>query len=192
MALRTLLLGLVAGMGLEIPSEGDISCWARSGREWAQARLAEPSMPRVEADPALAVQSNQPIDSPAAVECPEASGDRAFEVASEGMAADFAADMAAIEAPKMAEVEVAPAVGLPVGEEMPGPACLVVVEDQEIPSDQAGEIVAGDDPAEVMDGTDGTPSRADRLSSAVRLTGQAVQAWADLWHDGSEDLGPSR
>src|SRR5262249_17052965 len=39
MALRFLLVGLVVGLGVDLPSGEEVSAWVRSGRDWIQARV---------------------------------------------------------------------------------------------------------------------------------------------------------
>ena len=41
MALRFLLVSLVAGMGCELPGSDDLASWNRAGRAWVGARMAE-------------------------------------------------------------------------------------------------------------------------------------------------------
>jgi hypothetical protein len=41
MALRLVLVGVVASLGLTLPSKGTLDCWSRSSQAWLNARLAE-------------------------------------------------------------------------------------------------------------------------------------------------------
>ena len=97
MTLRIMLVSLVASLGLELPSDHDLACWSRSGREWVAARLADFSGPGLEADQPAAEVAAEPDATPVIAEVVKADDDRTFEVASEAMAADFAADLLAIQ-----------------------------------------------------------------------------------------------
>ena len=193
MTLRIMLMGLVASMGIELPSEADVSSWTRSGRDWVGARMVDLSGPSVEADradaePTDCQQASMPAGSPviAVAEDSVASDDMAFEAVSAGMAADFTADLLTmqVEEPPSESVPVtlasdeAPAVGLPDGEEM---MSLATPADEAEAQTQAVE--SGDEPIEVNE----TTSHLERISSAVRLTREAVQAWTTLMRESTED-----
>ena len=189
MTLRIMLLGLVASMGIELPSDADVSSWTRSGRDWVNARLVDLSGRSVEADPADAGpadchQASTPTGSPvvAVAEDSTASADNAFEAVSGAMAADFSADLMAIQAeessteaaPVALVVLETPAVGLPDGEET---MC------QAARADEAEAVGPGEPTIE----SDESPSRLERVSSAVRLTREAVHAWAALIEESAEE-----
>ncbi len=83
MALRVLLVAIVAALGLELPGADEFAGWERSGREWVAARLADLSKLR--------------LDDAPATEPTEAAQDRvdlAFEAVTESMALDFSSDLA--------------------------------------------------------------------------------------------------
>ena len=191
MTLRIMLMGLVASMGIELPSEADVSSWTRSGRDWVGARVVDLSGPSVEADradagPTDCHQASMPAGSPAIAVAEDSVGsdDMAFEAVSAGMAADFTADLLTmqVEGPPSESVPVtlasdeAPAVGLPDGEEM---MSLAATADEA----EAQVVESGDEPIEVNE----TTSRLERVSSAVRLTREAVQAWATLMQESTEE-----
>lgn len=179
MILRLMLVGLATSMGLELPSGRDLSCWAESGRAWADARLSDLAGPVVECGPDLAVAAcsegpGEPDGPTAEAEGFRATADPAFEVAVERIVDEFAADLVATRArelesgPVVAMVDGPMLVGLPEGEELSGPrdpADGVASE-----SETAGESAEVDDP----------DSRSSRLSSALQMTREAVRAWADV------------
>ena len=204
MTLRIMLVGLVASLGFELPSGPDVSCWARSGRDWVIARAADLSGPEVEADrpdtgPADCHQAEPTISierSVVEVDRP-APDDVAFAAASEAMAAEFAADLMSMneerlpteDAPALL-ADATPPIGLPDGEEFslpPSPAA------EEGPVDVAVTVAAEDDaPAESTVETEESCTRADRASSAIRLTREAVQAWAGLILESAEEADTTR
>src|SRR3954453_5202836 len=83
--LRIMLVGLVASLGFELPSDNDLSRWSRSGREWVAARLAGFPGPPVEADQPVVETADVPTASPTFAEVPDANTDRSFEAASAAM-----------------------------------------------------------------------------------------------------------
>ena len=128
---------------------------------------------------------------------PEVDPDAAFRGIVSKMASEFAADaMASAPAPAPAP-EVAPALlaeadtWFPMSPEATEPpAEEVAALDQpttapeiiavEVSNEEAvAEIVEDEQPEAVAEPSD-APSRADRLADAVRLTGQAMNAWAGL------------
>jgi hypothetical protein len=186
MTLRIMLLGLVASMGIELPSGAEVTSWTRSGRDWVAATWADLPGSCVGADPADAGptdchQASKQTGSPviAVAEDCRTSDDMVFEAVSEGMAADFSADLLTMQAEEspsetaavMLSSDEPPAVGLPDGEESMTLA---------VPADEA-EAVEPDEE------TDESPSHLDRVSSAVRLTREAVQAWASLIQESAEE-----
>jgi hypothetical protein len=139
MALRVLLVALVAAMGLELPDSAELANWDRSAREWVAARMAE--LPGVGVDEFPAVST---------VEAAPSRVDLEFEAVTEAMASEFSTDLASIKSKPA--VESALASSEPEGD--PSPEVAVP------PAAQA--------------------PRTERISEAVRLTKQAVDAWASL------------
>jgi hypothetical protein len=197
MTLRIMLLGLVASMGFELPSGADLKRWAENGQGWVTATMADRSGHCVEAVPADVVltdcrQAAESCHAPIVVEQPNASEDKAFEAASTAMVADFAADLVA-KAPEtlpsvlepVIEVVEAPEVGLPAGEEI---ATQVIVETKVDIVDVA-EVT--EKPATTTELTEVMHERLDRISHAVRLTRDAVQAWADVVQDPIDEISPA-
>jgi hypothetical protein len=217
MALRVLLVGLVASMGFELPTGQDLSSWARTGRGWADARMAELSWLRLEAEKAIAIATDGVRDELPPSRSAEVASTRAdliFEAAVEGMASGFAADLALMEDASPAEESVVAEVGptradlifeatvegmasefaadLALMEDAsPAEETVVVVERfQEMPPAESTEpepegpaIEAPSDvlaPAAASALSARPASRVERLSAAVRLTKQAVSAWASL------------
>jgi hypothetical protein len=201
MTIRIMLVGLVASLGFELPSGSDLSSWAQAGTEWVHGRMADRSGPGVEtkldlAGPSDCQQADETFKVPSLACEKEADADRAFQAVSEGMARDLSADLLAghREEPPgepigpMLALEGPAPVGLPEGEEAVG--CLVVLADEA----SAVKVAPIDEemPDDSVDSTDGSPVRLDRLSSAVRLTREAVQAWADLMLQPDEECHPTR
>ncbi|WP_435008872.1 hypothetical protein P12x_000122 [Tundrisphaera lichenicola] len=192
MTLRIMLVSLVASLGFELPSDHDLACWSHSGREWVAARLADFSGSSIEADQFAAEVADEPVATPVMAEIVKADDDRTFEVASEAMAADFAADLLAIQVenpgpddtPARSEVAALAMVGVPSGEE--------AFVSWEAPAE---EVVASTTEEIEVDATyeeeDEDSSAVDRLSTAVRLTREAVQAWADLIPESSDEAEPT-
>src|SRR4051812_11644383 len=87
MALRFLLVSLVAGVGVGMPSGRGVSRWGASGRGGGGGRMGELGSIKLgpeQAEEAVAVAETSPVS------------DLAFDVVVEGMAADFAADLASV------------------------------------------------------------------------------------------------
>jgi hypothetical protein len=186
MALRILLMGLVASMGFELPSGPDVSTWVRSGRDLVCARLSDPSGPIVEADrpeagptESLPADVTEAIAPPAIVDEAAAPADAAFLAASEATAASFLADAKSMrdegspgeDIPSTLS-SVAPPVGLPVGEEL-----AVIGSD-------------GEDGATAW--VEQRPTRAERVNSAIQLTHDAIQAWSELIQGSPDQADLSR
>jgi hypothetical protein len=200
MTLRIMLVGLVASMGFDLPGGPDLSCWMQSGRGWVHARVADLTGPDVEADrpdagPTDCRQAEPPVSiAPSAIdERVDAVDDTAFVEASEAMVAEFAADSmtmrderSPIEDASAMLAGEAPPVGLPGGEEM-------AVEVTPVGEDDPADVIASDDvPGEGMTATDETPTRADRVSTAIRLSCEAVRAWTNLFQQSPDDACPAR
>jgi hypothetical protein len=210
MMLRIMLLGLVASMGFELPSGDDLACWTQSGREWVDARLADQTVPSVEVQKPCALptdclqaEKSESCHAPIVVESVNSTEDKAFEAITTRMAADFAADLVAKgDEPKSTEVEPSlvvaqeiPPVGLPCGEEIVCQVTLdekvAVVEVTEVT--KVVEVVAEPSvPVEVVEVTDVMQERLDRISAAVRLTREAVHAWAEVIQDPVDETSPTR
>jgi hypothetical protein len=192
MALRFLLMSLVAGMGLELPNGQELSSWTRAGREWAGARMVDLSALRSEAECAFlgstdCERADESAGPTATADAGSSSADLAFDVVVEGMASTFAADLAAIrvEGPESAFAPGALA-DQPRGEDPP----LLAWRDPE-PESATFPAPAAEEPTSPAE-TSPSASRVDRLSAAVRLTRQAVIAWASLIEGPSEILTDSR
>jgi len=180
MALRFVLLGLVASMGFEMPSTQDLASWSRSGREWFDARLADVSCLRAEAARAFDVAANgERVAEAPAPEVAPTRDDLTFDAVVDGMAKDFSTDLAALEAEKTLEFEEALTVVEPF-REMP-PAVVGIGQPEPEPSmDPAVGEVAVAAPAAVPAQAVETESRVAKISAALRLTRQAMSAWAAL------------
>ena len=161
MALRVLLVGLVAGMGCELPGGDDLAAWNRAGRAWVEARMADLAAIRCELGAAPAALAEAEPVEPAAIP----TSDLAFEVVVEGMVSGFAADLAGSPEPDAAIVLAPEPEPIPTVE----PTSLAWVDPEPAPAPFIEE------PAPTP-----APGRAHQFASAVRLTGEALSAWASL------------
>ena len=176
MALRVLLVGLVASMGFELPDGQELSSWTKTGRDWFNARMVDLSNLRVEAERVIAEDADgERAEEPAAapIEVASTRADLAFDAVVEGMASEFATDLASIEArkpPDEALAAVEPSREIPPAEQS-DPS----LEDPDV------ETLAEADPAPTAPAQAvEPPSRIERISTAVRLTREAMNAWASL------------
>ena len=196
MVLRCLLVSLVASLGFELPSGQDVTSWTMSSRSWVSARAVDLSALGAEAsgwlglnDPTvqrmaeLAATKAESTSEPETT-LPSLTAEFAFELINEDMALSFADDQARLlaatvaEAPPIGEAE-SPASGELAGETI---ASTEPVPNPEL--DPLARIFAGP----VTDSIDEAPGTTpdvvlvptDRLNSAVRLTREAVHAWASL------------
>ena len=169
MALRVLLVGLVASLGLELPTGQDVSSWARAGRAWVDARVVEVSglAPESEKSRAGATDVGCQGSTPSTTEMASSRADLIFEAAVEQMASEFAVDLALMEEAAPAEEVI---VVVERFEEMP-PAW---------PTGPEVEPESSSAPSPVAVPSAGAASTASKFSVAVRLTKQAVDAWASL------------
>jgi hypothetical protein len=184
MALRLFLLALVGLMSFELPSERDVSSWTEGGSRWVNARLASLSDLKTEVERAfIGVSQPDPANEPASppdsltAEIASMRADLAFETAMDGLARNFRTDLASIQA------------ALPVAEEAPIAVDTVdtlgITVEQVEPRCFDPETEASR-PSSLGVFVDPNPS-ADRLSSAVRLTREALSAWASLIEGNQED-----
>ena len=157
MGLRLLLVALVTCLGFEWPGLGEFAAWGDSGRAWISTRVSNFSSFRAEARAALGWTAEPIVAGPATDKVPAdtVSGrlDLAFEAVVEGMASGFASNLAQ-SSPVLTSAELAKEA------ETQGP---------EEPTTTASFVPL-----------DGSVSRFERISTAVRLTRQAVDAWASL------------
>jgi hypothetical protein len=199
MTLRIMLLGVVASMGFELPSGSDISCWANSAQRWVDATKSDQSRHCVEAEKADVLPSNCLLTStescraPMAVEPTKACDDEPFDAVSHAMAADFVADLL-VKGPKpealepqplIVEILEVPATGLPSGEEV----AIVEITAEKVEVAQVSEDLSVIEDAK--DVTSAMHERLDRIASAIRLTREAVQAWAEAIEP-SDEAGLTR
>jgi hypothetical protein len=170
MLLRLLLVGAVAGLGLDLPTAPEVESWTCLDRAWWDAAGGEPVCERPEPTEVTAATESR-VAPIVASETTETA--LSFETIVDQMAASFASQ---------ATLDVAPP---------PPPETAIVAE---APSFEPFDVDADQNPsladllnrefedaprANARNPTD-APSRAARWSSALKLTGQAVQAWAVL------------
>ena len=180
MALRVLLVGLVASLGFELPTGPDLASWAKSGRAWVDARAAELSGLRLEAEQALAGPTDgERAEGPApSTEVASSRADLIFEATVEAMASEFAVDLALMKEATPAEEAVVVVERFqerpPAAETDPGPES----ESDEQASEGLAEVVPVPAPSIAPPASPASP--IEKLSTAVRLTREAVNAWASL------------
>jgi hypothetical protein len=183
MALRFLLVGLVASLGFEMPTARDVESWTRTGRSWVEARLADANSLKLEVARALdrapdCERLEEPTLAPAPVaEVASIREDLTFEVVVDGMAKDFVADLASIKEP--GPVDEALAVVEPfreMQEATPTPSRPEVPAIETVVAARP-EPVEGPAPVPTPPPT---TSRIEKISTALRLTRQAMSAWAAL------------
>lgn len=194
MALRLLMVGLVAGLGLDLPSGRDVGRWARDGRAWLERTVAALSpAPMPDDAGAFAAEAPEP-DAPIAATGPvvpvaptlaaeivlaKTSGgmDRDFSAVVDQMAVDFAADR-----PILAESRPRPSFEpVEVGDDLyPGLAFDLNGGAEALGVAQgAAAANSRDDPASPAE-----ESRERKLTAALRLTGQAFHAWVSVLQHG--------
>lgn len=173
MGFRVLLVGVVAGLGLDLPSGSDLQHWMASGRGWVEQQVVAWTIERSAVGPVEAPAVDQVEAADAAPAGPKAVADDVFDTVVNRMKASFAAPAAPIvapEAPRLATFEpVEPAEDL-----YPGLAFALnrrsdgLSEPTPMVERPAVEI----------------PTTGNRLANAVKLTGAAVHAWMDLLRKG--------
>lgn len=163
MALRFLLVSLVAGLGVNLPSGDEFSSWVGSGRAWVQARVDDIRGTGADAE---AWRS-----------------DAEFVAIVDDMANTFAADLATLDRPK-SDALLAAAL-LEVAEDELVEAEVVTVVEVREPAATA-EVFAID----IDNSEEAASTGTSRLASAVELTRQAADAWMNVLRgDGSASLG---
>lgn len=199
MAIRFLLVTLVAGMGLDLPSHEDVSSLMKSGRIWIAARMDDWSVTTVR----RAQEAN----------------DRAFAQIVDTMSRDFTSDLARMEAKKLEtqlakktfepiavpdnfepdfvaqliasstspddRIEVADSIELSVIDKL-----NLMNQGHSIPEEKLATVQVPEPPATAAPVTaqiasakvETESNRTQRLASAIRLTRDAMGAWASLIH----------
>ena len=206
MALRMILVGLVASLGFEPPSMSRIESWGQTGRDWVVARVGE--LTTMTSGPVVA----EIVETPAEPEAPvttaavepspattKAVDDLTFEVVVEGMAVQFGDQLAMATPAPAPAVEPVPVVAAapeaePVVAEAPPvvePMIETVVAEappvaEPVVAAEAAPVVVAEQPAPAAIATDdattptGESRGLNRLTHAVTLTRQAFAAWANL------------
>ena len=166
MGFRVLLVGVVAGLGLDLPNGSDLQRWLATGRGWVEQQVSAWTI-----EPA-AEGPDQVVAADAAPAAPTAVADQVFDAAVDEMKAAFAERPAAVavaEAPSASFEPIEPAEDL-----YPGLAFALNRQ-----ADGLGEPATLVEPPSPRVTTTG-----DRLATAVKLTGAAVHAWMDLLRKG--------
>ena len=210
MALRCLLVSLVATLGFELPSGQDVTSWTMSGQSFVAARAGDVASMGSTASgwlglndsdsvakligPTLAAESAQVVAS-AETAAATSSADLAFESVGEGTVLTFADDIlaapAGVETPLPAtEVEpvmvaAADAEPIIVAAADAEPIIVAVTEPVCQPETNAMNLAFPAAEAELATEESEQVEESDsvvaeQLSSAVQLTRDAVQAWTSL------------
>jgi hypothetical protein len=179
MAIRFLLVSLVAGLGVEPPNATEVAGWAKSGRDWVVARIDDFK------GACLVAESEQ--------------ADAEFRGVVSTMADGFTADLAAVEVAKpkvqiafepiSVPEELESGIAFALNREAQGGGQALAITGP--PSDLPPLVVeiAGPPselapvPALVSQPPIEEPVRANRIASALSLTRQAALAWMTLLHD---------
>ena len=182
MALRCLLVSLVASLGFELPSQQDFKSWTLASEGWVTARAGEVATFGTDAsrwlkgsesaqlltaastlnnEVALATTEPVPIDE-----------DLSFESITEGMVLAFIteADQIRAEEEQPPAPDAEPALVAAVGSTMIDEAEMMALA---FPAPGADSTVDEENDLSIA-----PRPHAGRLTSAVRLTQAAVQAWA--------------
>ncbi len=187
MALRFLLVGLVIGLGVELPSGDEIASWVRAGSDWVQARI----------DGAL---------GPEALAEAKPTDDAAFAAIVDEMAGAFASDRAAVVDGKAGASPSDDAAFAAIVDEMagafasdralaerPAPPKRLAFEPIEVPDDPESDLGFALNRESQGEGRTPEPAAIEiakapaaestaegRLASAIRLTREAGAAWANV------------
>ncbi len=180
MALRVFLLGLVALMSLELPTGQQVQSWTENGSRWLSVRMNDVCQFGTEFKRAWSDQESSvptpgtstPAD-PLVDEIALMRSDLAFEMAMNGLIADFRTDLAATEA-KLPVASEAPA--LAIVERLPSESVVEATEPACFDHEMAVEEIESARSTGLVE----TASIENRLGSAVRLTRQALSAWASF------------
>jgi|GEM_PF-5991523 len=226
MALRLILMGVVAGMGMNLPTHDDVASWRRAVECWVNARFDDWDS-RMPVDGSAFRFGREAVASAEAVPALTVPLDDQFNAVVADMTAAFAKEMApavvvespalVVEAPRLTPVqETLPleAPAEPMRTEREGQANedvafqavmdqtvggfvadlaahrpLVSKGDASVAAVKPRESDSAEGPARVSAVTkkSSTPSRGtqveeDQFSHAMRLTREAVFAWAGLLH----------
>ena len=207
MFLRLILVSLVTSMGLELPSDRDVSRFTESVSAWANANICHLAGPDVE----TATVIETPVTAEIIEVCESAPADVTFESVQAEIAAEFATESLAVVAetpalldscgePEVVTLTESTTIGLPDGEELATVvtvvgnelATAVIVEEASVESistasndlDTASDFDWAADELEVEADA---PASDDQVTAAVRLTREAAQAWAGLFQQAADD-----
>ena len=192
MALRCLLVSLVASLGFELPSNQDVTSWTISGRNWVSTRAVELTALQAEASGWLGLNdpTMQPKPEPVAADrsgarCSGRVGDRSDRFTRRPrLRLDRRRDGPGVRyrpgsrtsrgSDPRSRSRCGPRGGCDRQTVQPQPEARV--DDPGVPR----PLGRFDRRRKRRNWTMLHPTRLDRLSSAVRLTCEAVQAWASV------------
>ena len=207
MFLRLILVSLVTSMGLELPSDRDVSCFTESVSAWANANICHLAGPEV----ATVTQTPVTADAEIVKVCESAPADVTFESVQAEIAAEFAAESLAVVAetpttfnscgePEVVTLTETTTIGLPDGEELATivtvvsdeHAAVVIVEEApieaiSIASNDLDTTSDFDWDADALEVEADAPAPADQVTAAVRLTREAARAWAGLFQKAADE-----
>ena len=172
MLLRLLMVVAVTGLGLELPTRTEVAQWLEAGRAcWETAMASRPvnepaaPAPRREARP-VAPQVAVGVETPVV----PAVTDAAFDAVVGRMAETFAAPAPVAFEPVEVGEDLFPGLAFALNRQGSGAGAI---EPTVASLPESGGIT---EPS--------LPSRGERLAAALRLTGQALNAWASLLRQG--------
>lgn len=199
MVLRCLLVSLVASLGFDLPTGQDVTSWTMSGKTWVSDRAVDLSAMGAEASGWLGINDPTMKSNPAALPATEVvvvaptevteamPADLAFDSIGEGMALAFQDDLSTARAEEIVPAPADEAVVVMIV--TTEPLCQPVEEGLTM----AFPAADADATTEEMDQSAVVQSdSAERFSSAVRLTRDAVQAWASLVQTVGNDASLTR
>lgn len=168
MGLRVVLVGLVASLGLDLPSGQEVGAWVNSGKAWCLAIVADEDARMPNGRAAFAEARPEPAQVVA-----EAPNDGAFRNAVEAMVAQVKEERTVVAVASRPVVFRAT-------EAVEGPEFGDALARALNRSDEPESAFEPTAVAEVVPAASSGPSRVERLVLAVRLTRQAAGAWMSL------------
>jgi hypothetical protein len=186
-----MMVGLVSSLGLDLPTRCEVGCWYDSGRAWCEARLNDMFAGSFETAPAIGTDADVSLDAvddltvvteaPARPAPEDADAeDRAFDEVVESIVTEFAA----APIPTPATTPTITATETDDDDYYPGLAYALNREADglSLPAERAALAGIGPAPAAEPEEPAAPPAapRVQRFANAMRLTGQALQAWAAL------------
>jgi hypothetical protein len=197
MLLRLVMVGAVASLGFDLPTENDVQSWTSAGQVWWDATTAQWVMPAIDVTPDTVnepeILSDQvaPAVEPVAEATPattddavappaETLTDQAFDGVVTQMVSSFATDATPVPPAAVAVLETPSFEPAEVGDDLyPGLAYELnrASEGAPLPAQEVAQAALAPTSGQPKSKS---PTPGERLAAAVRLTNQAVSAWVGL------------